>query len=477
MGTEPRRSPKPTFESKLSTILSIAVTVCTIIYFYLGGSFIPQALVLIAAGQVLSRGINSLLALVLDALARVAKTRPVPIDIISATLVDVDTRFGGVLNPWSLIFGGFVSLILQQTPEVLLGTFASDQVDVRVLQVQETQLLIGSLGGAYSKDCYWTSGLLLLANRDPTTAYAEVAYKFNDLTEQGRPESYSWAIPRKPAHWYRVFAEKHQRKPDEEARIYVPNNPVVVLQRVERPGIDVRRCVTLKEESFGYRLIAYVCPDEIFGFRFDGPRIDMEIGFFRIRKGKASVRYKSNQGNRVVSGGPVHKEEQEPVSLPRYESLWDDMKSGFLNAVSFNNDIKSTISLVDRLALSSIIRTTSFGNPTGFEDKPLKVKAFVSEVRLCNVPRIVIFIMFISVLIMAANALYFRLRLRILSGELEQLIVAGNPLLSKLSSVPRYARKERGLFDSIWVKVESNPESTENFASLVVPTETGNSIG
>lgn len=393
---------------------------------------------------------------------------PLPIDILTAFMVEADPRIGGAFNFGSFLAGGFVTLVLLNSPEVLLGGFASAGNDIRELRSVRMNVTMGSYGGGLHEDCYYTSGQMLLSHPNPVIAYREIGYTV------GRVEGgYYWVVPRKPTIWYARFGENHTRRNDEEVRVRIERNPVAVLTKCARP--DVGECDVSEKESFGYRMSMHICRNSTFGFVFKGVREEEESGFFQLGKGYTWVRYTSMNGDRVVEGGEVQA--VEGVSFPRFETFWRDMAQCFLNSISFNRPV-ANLPTPDRLAISALVRTAGVASATGFEKRALRIEGSVREVRLSNVSKWVVVIMCVCVCVRVGSVVFFRFQLKVLTRELEQIIVVGGGLAKGgvLSGVPRYAREEKGLFESVWVKVRRNLGGEEKTYAELVLAEEGEAV-
>lgn len=358
-------------------------------------------------------------------------------------MMEMDTRTGTKFNLCNLLVGGVVMLVMVNTPEVLLGTFATGSIDIREVGTEKGKVQLASFGGGFNRTAYYTSGLLLMSSTDPWTAYGEIGYRVN--------EAY-WVVPRKPTVWYTRFAETGSRRNDFEKRVAVPNNEVAVLRKIPRPTEE--KCRALNVTDFSYWAKMYICAGGKFGFEVGGPDLKRDEGFFSLTMGHTYVRYSSIDGNRVVTGDEVF--DDRPVNFPRHEKLWTDMGDCFLNAVSFNR-ISGSMKASERLALSSLVRIAGINHPSGFSQPPVETEAEIISVMCSNVSFWVIVTMVVSILLMWFSALYFCFNMKILSRELGQWIQIGNKLSSSraFDSLPRYAHSSSDRSKDITVLLQS----------------------
>lgn len=432
---------RPTFEGKISTVLTIIATFSIVLYYFLGGNFLPLCILLPIAGQVLSRGILALSELILDTLGRVAIHHPLPLDLISSFILEMDTRTGGHMNFYNIVVGGFVSLFLINTPEVLLGTYASGQTDIRALRSTNRTVELACYGGAYNRTVFYSTGLLLLASTEAQVVYEENAY----FLENG-----DIVVPRKPTIWYEKFAEGKGKRNDAEKRIYVPHNHVGLLRKVQPSETN---CILRNVTEYDYWVSMKTCEDGIFGFEAAGPHLKYSSGFFKFYVGHAGVKYFSSGGHRKIKGSDVVRHAE--MAFPKHVEVWEDMSRCFLHAVSFakNND---KIGIAERISISGLVRIGSIDNPLGFSKPPVMVLAEVMDVRASNASRWLVVTMVISLATVLGNAIYFRFRLRVLSRELGQWVAIGAPLVGDLCfPLSRYSYRRRRPFETVQVMLKS----------------------
>lgn len=419
------------------------------IYYVQGSQSIPLPILLPIAGQILNRGIISVCEVILEILAYIAQKRPVPLDTMTAFLIEIDARIGGSLTPSNILLNSIVTLLFMNTPEVLIGTLGSGVIDIREKNPTTQNVVLASIGGGHDINNYFTSGQILLSSKDPDTVYAQIAYRPDGLLEQ-------WILPRKPTVWFEQWL---QSKPvEKEKTILVSENQAVALI----PVSDGVRCNSFKVSNiYGFRLQIHNCTQSVFGFSIKGPNLEETSGYFQLNVGEATVRYYSQGGKRKVSGGKLRKGKK--VDLPRVEQLRDEMGQCFLNAASFNRPV-SKMGVLDRMAISALVRSAWVTDPSGFSEPEKRALALVKEVSVSNLSRWVVLTVFISTIIIILATVWFRWRLRVLSRELGQWMALGEGVQEVLSCSPRYAASNyttwrKGRFDNILVRIEVENEA------------------
>lgn len=436
------------YSLKVSTVISVFTTFFVTIYYFTGANFLPSSLILIAAAQILFQGALALNDLLLHALAHLSFRKPVPLDLISLSILQMSTRTSPSLSlPYQLL-NAFVSLFLVHTPDVLLTSLASNTLDIRQISLSNTTTELASFGGGFDRSTYYTAGLLLLASTKPTEAYPEIAHYL--------PHSGQWIVPRKPVIWYRHFYRTLSRENDLEPHLYVPENKVAVLTPVPPSAVTLSTCQVHNRSDFGYSLVASSCSGGLFGFDVNGPTLEPESRFFRLTTAVASVRYSSRHNLRSIDASHVRQEVTVPV-FPRHGQLMRDMHRCFLNVVSFNR-APFSISVTERLALSSLVRVAGFDTASGFSDPGEVVDVEVGAVRISEVSRFLVLTMAFSVGMIAVAGSVFTFSEKVLSRELGQWIQVGRGLTRKgvWSAYPRGGKveeKETRHRGRVWVNL------------------------
>lgn len=339
--------------------------------------YLPQWLILVIAGQVLSRTIIRLCLFIYDILAKISVHHPIPTAILTPWVVGLDTSLERKFSLLYVLVNAFITLGVMYTPETLLGLWASGRTQIRAGHSYPTSVELGPVGGAYNKKNYYTSGQLLLSSITPDESYQEIGYRVED----------GWMIPRKPTIWYTHFAMNNKtRFNDYEPRISVEQNEAIRIRRVANDGV-VKCDEQYSSSSFNFTLQMRICAYGTFQFTFHGPDVTAERVSFFLEEGIASVQYSSISGRRVVQGSDLQF--GKALRFPRGFELWASMGHCFLNAVSFLRPL-SKISVWDRIAISSLVRIAWLHNEDGFRTPARMAEAHVADVAVTNIPTVLV---------------------------------------------------------------------------------------
>ena len=161
----------------ITIFLSLAVCALVVTQYWRGDNSIPQELILLMVGQVMSRAIIRICAEIHEVLCRRARNRPMPSSVFSVWLVELDTDLQDGFSFWYLLSSTFVTLILLYTPEQAVGLWAAERMEVRLLRSEPKKVELASIAGGWNNTSYYTSGQLLLSSTlSPNVVYGEVGY-------------------------------------------------------------------------------------------------------------------------------------------------------------------------------------------------------------------------------------------------------------------------------------------------------------
>lgn len=406
---------------KLSSGLSVFFSITLTSYYYAGGVQIPSLYLLAVTAQILSKAIVAVCSFVLNMLvtSSIARKRGLPVDMITATIVEMDCRMGRRLNRHYLLFHGIVSIFIYLTPEILLTNLATGIRDIRPSwKSNSTTTELGSFGGGFDKTLYSMSGLVLLSSMHVDEAYGEVAYKSKIATDE-------FILPRKPIIFYSKFGETGVRgDSDREKQVSIDENEALSITKVRSPPIE--SCQMHISNSYKYSLKMLDCDDGVFGFEYEGPDLEHNIQFFQLKTGSVSVRYTSRGGYRRLSGSEMKGAKVGLTKLPRANILWRDMGDCFLNSISFGRFPSEKFDIPTRLAISSIVRITGIENDSGFDQIPKIADAIVRDVTVSNLSWWALLVSLISSMILLLYFLYEQYHGICLTPSLKDFLKACN---------------------------------------------------